>query len=231
MRVIPLYAGSLDIETLSTKPNAYILSISQAIYEIYTLKLVAKFDYLIGPNDQSQFGRLKEANTIDWWNGLAPNSPSEYAKSIVYNASGDLTTGIRQYDAFMRNFKAEYNLDIGHMITTCRGPDFDPVIMLNARQQFGLGYGQPFREIDSSRTIDRSLEIMNIKVSSDSVKEHCLGGEFHEHISLCDALLEGLEAATYYNRLAIAVGNPYIPTEEHLYNHWKQKEAAGSVRS
>lgn len=214
MRVKPYFAGSVDIETLSTKSNAYILSLSAAIFDIYDLSLVAQYDYIIGPHDSIQEGRLRDNSTIDWWNGLAPNSPSQIAVDIAYGGNGNLIDAIRGYDSMMKAFKQTHRLEIGEIVMACRGPDFDPVILQNARQMLGLGYGQPFREFDSSRTVDRALEIMGVEVSKDHLATLSPGGVFTEHVSICDALQEGLENATFYHQLAKLSGKPYRDYKE-----------------
>lgn len=209
MRVRPLYAGSLDIETLSTKNNAYILSLSATIFDIKTLELLRSYDYLIGTHDTTQEGRLRDNGTIDWWRGLAPNSPTEFARNIAYSGNGNLVDAIKDYDTMMKAFKAEKELEIGQLVMACRGPDFDPVVLTNARQMLGLGYGQPFREYDSSRTVDRGLEIMDISVDPALLDKLSPYDKHVEHISICDAMQEGLEAAMFYHNLAKLAGKPY----------------------
>ena len=57
---------AIDLETLSLKPNAHILSIGAVFFCPRTYQLGPKFHIVIDPNTEQEGAHIS-ASTVDWW--------------------------------------------------------------------------------------------------------------------------------------------------------------------
>lgn len=207
MHVIPKIVSSLDIETAGTGENAYIASISLASWVVKDLSFLGYCDYLIGFNDPMQTGRQRDDRVIDWWRGLGDNPPDRRAYDILNNARGNLMDGLQMVDNYLYRINKEDNLKLGEHVIFCKGPDFDPVIIQNARKQLGVRFYMPARMLDSSRTAERVESCLQMP-AADRVKLGKVSpyNEIIDHISVCDAIFESFQGARMYNTLMALSG-------------------------
>lgn len=207
MHVIPKIVSSLDIETAGTGENAYIASISLASWVVKDLSFLGYCDYLIGFNDPMQTGRQRDDRVIDWWRGLGDNPPDRRAYDILNNARGNLMDGLQMVDNYLYRINKEDNLKLGEHVIFCKGPDFDPVIIQNARKQLGVRFYMPARMLDSSRTAERVESCLQMP-AVDRVKLGKVSpyNEIIDHISVCDAIFESFQGARMYNTLMALSG-------------------------
>jgi hypothetical protein len=107
----------VDIETLSTRPNAVIVSIGACKYDLDTLKTFDDFYVTIDPMDSKKYGLHIDPETVEWWK----TQDKEIMKSWRDN-------GIELDDAMVQ-FLDWYDSDLAF---TCWGLNFDePIIVSN----------------------------------------------------------------------------------------------------
>lgn len=202
MHVIPKIVSSLDIETGGAGEDAYIASISLASWLVKDLSFLGYSDYLIGFDDPMQLTRTREDRVMDWWRGLGEDSPDRRAYEVLKNARGNLMDGLQMVDNYLYRTNKEHNLQLGEHVLFCKGPDFDPVIIQNARKQLAVRFYMPARMLDSSRTAERVEACLQMP-AVDRVKLGKVSpyNEIIDHISVCDAIYESFQGARMYNTL------------------------------
>jgi hypothetical protein len=128
----------IDIETLSTEPNAFILSISAIKFDIVTGKEIAHFDAIIADNQNK---RSISKSTMDFWMHPANNS--------VYNNT-------QSREKWQLNFAlCALNKLIGEDdFVWANSPSFDLVILKNAYAQYGIKSNIDFRNEMCLRTLN-----------------------------------------------------------------------------
>lgn len=207
MHVIPKIVSSLDIETGGAGDNAYIASISLASWKVSDLSFLGYSDYLIGFEDEMQAHRSKEDRVMDWWRGLGEDSPDRRAYEVLKNARGNLMDGLQMVDNYLYRTNKDHDLKLGEHVIFCKGPDFDPVIIQNARKQLAVRFYMPARMLDSSRTAERVETCLQMP-AVDRVKLARVSpyNEIIDHISVCDAIFESFQGARMYNTLMSLAG-------------------------
>lgn len=222
MFVIPKYVSGLDIETGGAGADAYIASLSIATWRVSDLAYVGHFDYLIGFEDPMQKGRSFEPRVMDWWKGLGDGAPDKRAYEILCNARGNLMDGLQGLDNYLYRMNRENNLKLGEHVLVCKGPDFDPVIIQHARHQLNVKFYMPARMLDSARTMERMAACLQMPaVNRQALAKLSPYGEVIEHVSICDAQLEGFEAARLYNTALALAGaglDDYMMVAPHEKN-------------
>lgn len=213
MHVHPKIVTGLDIETDGSGADSYISSVSMASFMVTDLSLVNQYDYIIGLNDSLQANRVREERVLDWWRGLGNNAhtnlggkpndfPQRKAYEILQRGNGNLMDALIGLDSYLYEMNRKYGLSLGEHVLVCKGPDFDPVILQHARKELGVRFYMPARMLDSARTMERISTCLQLpKVNKEALGRLTPYGEFIEHVSLCDALYEGFEAARNYNIL------------------------------
>lgn len=85
----------LDIETLSTKPNAVILSIA-AVKFAFGSDGIEKFSVNISPSSCKKLGLITSQYTIDWWTKQNPEALKQFMKDQI-----DLSDAIDKLNTFI----------------------------------------------------------------------------------------------------------------------------------
>ena len=207
MHVIPKIVSSLDVETGGAGENAYIASISLASWVVKDLSFLGYSDYLIGFEDSMQANRQREDRVMDWWRGLGEDSPDRRAYEVLKNARGNLMDGLQMLDNYLYRMNKDHGLQLGEHVLFCKGPDFDPVIIQNARKQLAVRFYMPARMLDSSRTAERVETCLQMP-AVDRVKLGKVSpyNEIIDHVSVCDAIFESFQGARMYNTLMALSG-------------------------
>lgn len=201
MNIIPKFAGGLDIETKGTEPNCQVLSVSVALFEVATMKLVGHFNEFCAPNDETQLKRTWTEHTLDWWAnaGKDPTKPSEECRRITFSGRKTLFDVLGELDNWLRSFGVTFD----QLVLACKGPDFDFVVLDNALKMFNIRHFRLYaRQMDSTRTIERFQTILKMPPVSVALLDKLSPyGKHIPHTSICDANLEGWEAARMFNVL------------------------------
>lgn len=201
MNVIPKYAGGLDIETKGTKINCKILSVSVSLFEVATMRPVGQFNEFCHPNDETQRNRTEDTRTLDWWANPAwdPNGPTAECRAITFGGKRTLFDVLSDLETWLRSFDVTFD----QLVMSCKGPDFDFVILDDAIKMFNMRHFRLYaRQMDSTRTIERFQTILNMPaVSKELLDKLSPYGKHIPHTSICDANLEGWEAARMFHVL------------------------------
>ena len=135
----------LDLETLSTRPDATILTFGACKFNPYKQEEITQGIYFrINVDEQIALDRHVDDNTIEWWGKQAED---------VYNEAFDPNDRIS-----LEQFTQELNrFIVGVDNIWAQGPVFDIVILENLYRQLQLPCPWQFWQIRDSRTLLSSL--------------------------------------------------------------------------
>jgi len=121
----------LDLETMSTRPNACIVAIG-AVEFSETEGLGKTFYEVVDLESSMRRGLHVEGNTIMWW-----LRQEEAARKAIGVASSDLPETLIRFTAFLKSIKGP-----GHLRVWANSCSFDNVILRSSYQACGMN--QPF---------------------------------------------------------------------------------------
>lgn len=174
----------IDLETLSTNPNAVILTLGAVKFDPYTvMKPYDDLYFRVDVDSQTEMGRDVMQDTLDWW-GRQPKEISEEALSDNDRLPlNDMVKAINKWS-------------VGVDVFWCQGPLFDYAILQDIYTQ--LGHPQPWQywQIRDSRTLF-SL------VPRDNEKR-----EGH-HNALQDCIFQAKKVQKIYKQLGILSQSKY----------------------
>ena len=131
----------IDLETLSTNPNATILTVGGVKFNPYTSEEPAQGMYFRADvNSQTGMGRDVMQDTVDWW--------SKQPKEISDEAFGD-DNRISLDDMIKKINKFSVGVDV----FWCQGPLFDYAILQDIYRQLGRPVPWQYWQIRDSRTL------------------------------------------------------------------------------
>tara|TARA_Y100001937_G_scaffold118233_1_gene172378 strand:- start:1549 stop:2088 length:540 start_codon:yes stop_codon:yes gene_type:complete len=174
----------IDLETLSTNPNAVILTVGAVKFDPYTsMKPYDDLYFRVDVDSQSSMGRDVMQETLDWW-GKQPKEISEEALSDKDRIPLD------------HMIKAINKWSVGVDVFWCQGPLFDYAILQDIYTQ--LGHPQPWQywQIRDSRTLF-SL------VPKDNEKR------VGHHNALQDCIFQAKKVQNVYRQLGITSQSKY----------------------
>ena len=131
----------IDLETLSTNPNATILTIGGVKFDPHTSVIPSQGMYFkVDVDSQTAMGREVMQETIDWW--------TTQSKEIQEEAMGEkdrvsLTEMVKRINKFA----------VGVDIFWWQGPLFDYAILQNIYKQLGHPAPWQYWQIRDSRTL------------------------------------------------------------------------------
>lgn len=135
----------LDLETLSTRPDATILTFGACKFNPYSQEDITQGIYFrINVDEQITLGRHVDDNTIEWW---GKQSQDVYDEAFNPNDRISLEQFTRELNRFI----------VGADNIWAQGPVFDIVILENLYRQMGLPCPWQFWQIRDSRTLLSSL--------------------------------------------------------------------------
>ena len=174
----------IDLETLSTNPNAVILTLGAVKFDPYTvMKPYDDLYFRVDVDSQTEMGRDVMQDTLDWWS-RQPKEISEEALSDDDRLPlNDMVKAINKWS-------------VGVDVFWCQGPLFDYAILQDIYTQ--LGHPQPWQywQIRDSRTLF-SL------VPRDNEKR-----EGH-HNALQDCIFQAKKVQKIYKQLGIVSQSKY----------------------
>lgn len=132
----------LDIETLSTRPNAVILSLGAVKFDPFTsfIDIDEGLDIKIDVDEQTSIGRHVQEETLNWW--------ATQPKEVQEAALGE--HGRASIDAFTKKIN---KMMVGVDQIWCQGPAFDMVIIEDLYRQLGKPTPWQFWQVRDSRTL------------------------------------------------------------------------------
>lgn len=135
----------LDLETLSTRPDATILTFGACKFNPYTQEDITQGIYFrINVDEQLALGRHVMDDTVEWW--------SKQADDVREEALGEGNRiSLEQFTQELNRFL------VGVDCIWAQGPVFDIVILENLYRQLGLPCPWQFWQIRDSRTLLSSL--------------------------------------------------------------------------
>lgn len=132
---------TLDIETLSTEPNAVILTVGVCKFDPFTqTPSQADFYLRLNVDEQVALGRDINDGTIEWW-GTQPADVRDEALSDDNRVTLDDFTN--QLNKFL----------VGTREIWCQGPVFDIPILESLYKQLGKPVPWQYWQIRDSRTL------------------------------------------------------------------------------
>ena len=131
----------IDLETLSTNPNATILTVGGVKFDPYTSEEPSQGMYFrVDVNKQTSMGRDVMQDTVDWW--------SRQPKEISDEAFSD--DNRISLDDMIKNIN---KFSVGVDVFWCQGPLFDYAILQDIYRQLGYPVPWQYWQIRDSRTL------------------------------------------------------------------------------
>lgn len=133
----------IDIETLSTAPNAAIVSIGACSFDLTGEGIIDTYYTAISAQSNEEAGRHFSGGTIEWW-----LRQSKEAQSALLDAKqASLRTAIKELRVWVNSHTPA--------LTTvwANGPDFDLTILTNACKALGETWMFPYYQHRCVRTI------------------------------------------------------------------------------
>ena len=131
----------IDLETLSTNPNATILTVGGVKFDPYTNIEPAQGMYFrVDVDSQTEMGRDVMQDTLDWW--------GKQDAEIMEEALGD-----KDRISIDEMIKTLNKWCVGVDVFWCQGPLFDYAILQNLYGQMGVPVPWNYWQIRDSRTL------------------------------------------------------------------------------
>lgn len=132
----------IDLETLSTRPNAVILSLGAVKFDPFSERIDAEngLDMRVDVDQQTQLGRDVQESTLEWWS----RQPAEVRDDALSDHGRiDLNSFVKNLNRFL----------VGVDNIWCQGPVFDIVILENLYAQLEQPVPWQYWQIRDSRTL------------------------------------------------------------------------------
>jgi hypothetical protein len=131
----------IDLETLSTNPNAVILTVGGVKFDPHTnMKPYHDMYFRVDVDSQTMQGRHVMDDTLDWW---AKQSEDVREEALGDKDRIDLDNMIKTINKF----------SVGVDVFWCQGPLFDYAILQNLYTQLGHPVPWQYCQIRDSRTL------------------------------------------------------------------------------
>lgn len=131
----------IDLETLSTNPDAVILTVGGVKFDPHTqMKPYDEMYFRIDVDSQTAMGRSVQQNTLDWW----ATQPNEIAEEAL---------GEKDRISIEDACKKINKFSVGVDVFWCQGPLFDYAILQNLYAQLNKPLPWNYWQIRDSRTL------------------------------------------------------------------------------
>lgn len=214
---IPVIVHGFDAETKALRPDAYILSMGMATFDIATLTLLGCSYVAVDPNDPEANEIFHtDPGTLEWWEGKGnPDyAPSPEARKAAFSGTTKMPDALRIMVNYVEQFKKFDSVIVS------RGPEFDIPIVCNAlvRCNQYQGLFRRFSANDSDRTVERLMLAMGLEMDQDTEQHNWLrsGGEWVEHHPGFDSARSAYRTARAYHLAHIAKNHGF---EQMLVAH------------
>jgi hypothetical protein len=170
--------GMIDLETLSTRPDAVILSLGAIKFDPYTQEQPHDPLYFrVDVDSQTEMGRHVMQDTLDWW-ATQPEHIREDALGESDRISLDDT--VKEINRWA----------VGIDVFWCQGPLFDYAILQNLYAQLGKPVPWQYWAIRDSRTL------FSLYRETDVAKVDA-------HNALADCDYQAKKVQRYYKQLGL----------------------------
>lgn len=112
----------VDLETMSTQPNAAILSIGACFFDVYGEGALETFHKAISLESNEKAGRAMSASTVLWWLSQSKDAQTAFLEAPKTNLKLALSEFRRWVD----------KLPVPPLTLWAKDPDFDVVILRDA---------------------------------------------------------------------------------------------------
>ena len=150
----------IDIETLSTKPNALILTIGIIRFDRFKDSIeIQDSDKLYYRIDRESCEKLNmdiDSSTVEWWSKQTEETKNE---ALYGDDRVDISFALKKISIFLR--------DCTHIWSN--SPNFDCIILENAYRKCNLKIPWNFWQLRDCRTL---YDLANIKLSNETVVKH-----------------------------------------------------------
>jgi len=167
----------LDLETLSTRPDAVILTLGAVRFDPYTDTFGDTLYFRVDVNEQLLNDRHVQQETLDWWSKQAEDVREEAMCEDNRICLQDVYSQLNKFVTGAGNIWAQ-------------GPHFDIVILENLYRQKGWPTPWQFWQIRDSRTL--------FSVHGDPREKNQL-----LHNALADSVSQASAVQQIYSRLGI----------------------------
>lgn len=131
----------IDLETLSTNPNAIILTIGGVKFDPYTIAEPSQGMYFrVDVDKQTSMGRDVMQDTVDWWSKQPKEISDEAFSDDNRESLDDMIKKINKFS-------------VGVDVFWCQGPLFDYAILQDIYKQLGYPVPWQYWQIRDSRTL------------------------------------------------------------------------------
>lgn len=140
----------VDLETLSSKSNAVILSLGAVKMDLVNFKLGPEFYKIISPGSQLQ--SHIEASTVLWW-----EEQSDQARAVLRASkhAAHITVALSEFSAFCNN-----GVGANDLVIWGNGATFDNMILRHAYEAYvGIPYPTNYKHDLCFRTAKRLLRL------------------------------------------------------------------------
>lgn len=167
----------VDIETLSTRHDAAILTIGACSFDRYRQdKIHSSFEARISMEDNTKEGRHIDGSTVAWW-----FTQSREAQQDLLGETTNLRQALKRFRLWIDEQKP--------VMQTCwaNDPDFDVVILKHACDQLGERWPFMFFLNRSCRTI---FELAYPDIDEQKNMKSWIRGESTHHKAVDDAIAQ-----------------------------------------
>jgi len=184
----------VDIETLGTSSNAFIIQIGACVFNISTGEILSQFNMC---TDLSKESEIKiEGSILDWW--ISDPTRLSTLSNLFKNTDGKLSNKDLMEEFYHWILKVQGIYMIKNMWGN--GTTFDNVIIKNSFIKYGLCYPIGYRNDMDMRTIIALASDISGEESQDFVKRNCLPeDQLTNHNALSDAINQAHVVTCAYN--------------------------------
>ena len=150
---------ALDIETLSTRSDAAIISIAAKVFTFTDNPEIANtkdftFNCLVNASSCAMYGMHFDMETVRWWQERMNDAKLPYTSLTGQDVP--ITKALGDFYIFVNQIRAMS--PSGRILVWCQGTDFDIAILKTAFQNV-FGYSEPWHrhELRDSRTFIHSV--------------------------------------------------------------------------
>jgi DNA polymerase III epsilon subunit-like protein len=157
----PMKNVMIDLETVSLRPTAAIISIGAVVFDVEEERLGPEFYSTIDLNSSLLLGLSREQGALDWW-----------AKEENREARDKLTIDAKPLPDVLSSFNKWLGNDTTQIVPWSNGATFDIVILKNALETCGLSVPWKYFNESCYRTLKRLYP--QVLMPRQTLKHHAL---------------------------------------------------------
>jgi len=173
----------IDIETLSTRHDAAILSIGAVFFDTETLELGETFSANIEMNSGEHYGHI-DPETVNWW-----LKQSEVARNNAISGNELLNDALRRFKEWIL-----YRTDRDRVQVWAKSPSFDLIILSNAFKR--VNSKAPWKYYNE-RDVRTCIEVGKNQLNR---YDGNLKPSKYQHTALADAQFQAAMVLTVYDK-------------------------------